>query len=78
MFFSQDENKLCSGIERRIAQMTAWPFENGDDLQVLNYPPGAEYQPNYDYFDPAPSATSKSVKLGGQRVATLVIYTRRT
>ena len=39
-----------------------------------NQPTGAEYQPHYDYFDPAHVSTPNILKRGGQRVGTLVIY----
>jgi len=74
MFFSRQENPLCSLIEARIAALLRWPLENGEGLQVLRYRPGAEYKPHYDYFDPAQSGTPAILKRGGQRVATMVIY----
>ena len=74
MFFSRQENPLCSLIETRIAALLRWPLENGEGLQVLRYRPGAEYKPHYDYFDPAQSGTPAILKRGGQRVATMVIY----
>jgi prolyl 4-hydroxylase len=51
-----------------------WPVENGEGLQILQYGPGAEYKPHYDYFDPAEPGTPTILKRGGQRVATLVMY----
>ena len=49
-------------------------LENGEGVQVLNYQPGAEYKPHYDYFDPAAPGTPTILKRGGQRVGTLVMY----
>jgi len=74
MFFGREENPLCARIEQRIAEMFNWPIENGEGLQVLHYRPGAEYQPHYDYFDPAQPGTVPVLKRGGQRVASLVMY----
>lgn len=74
MFFTRGENELVNRIEARLARLLDWPIENGEGLQVLQYLPGAEYKPHYDYFDPAESGTPSILKRGGQRVATLIIY----
>ena len=74
MFFQRGENDLVRRIEERIARLVNWPVENGEGLQILQYGPGAEYKPHYDYFDPAEPGTPTILKRGGQRVATLVMY----
>jgi prolyl 4-hydroxylase len=74
MFFTRGENEVCKRVEARLAALLKWPVENGEGLQILNYAPGAEYKPHYDYFDPAHSGTPKILKRGGQRVATIVMY----
>lgn len=74
MFFARGADPLCARIEARIARLLEWPVENGEGLQVLNYPPGAQYRPHYDYFDPAGPGTGVLLEQGGQRVATVVMY----
>ena len=74
MFFQRGENELVSRIERRIARLVNWPQENGEGLQILQYGPGAEYKPHYDYFDPAEPGTPTILRRGGQRVGTIVMY----
>lgn len=74
MFYTRTENELIARIERRLAQLTRWPMENGEGLQILHYRPGAEYKPHYDYFDPAEPGTPTILKRGGQRVATVIMY----
>jgi prolyl 4-hydroxylase len=74
MFFSREENEICARIERRIAKLLTWPLENGEGLQVLNYKPGAEYRPHYDYFATSGQSVTSLLKRGGQRVGTLVMY----
>lgn len=74
MFFRRAESELVARIESRIARLLNWPLENGEGVQVLNYQPGAEYKPHYDYFDPAAPGTATILKRGGQRVGTLVMY----
>jgi prolyl 4-hydroxylase len=74
MFYTRAENELIARIERRLAQLTRWPVENGEGLQILHYRPGAEYKPHYDYFDPKEPGTPTILKRGGQRVATIIMY----
>jgi prolyl 4-hydroxylase len=74
MFFARSESELIARVERRLAQLTCWPLENGEGLQILHYGVGAEYKPHYDYFDPAEPGTPSILKRGGQRVATVVMY----
>jgi prolyl 4-hydroxylase len=74
MFFQRAENDLVRRIEQRIARLVNWPEENGEGLQILQYGPGAEYKPHYDYFDPAEPGTPTILRRGGQRVATIVMY----
>ena len=74
MFFQRGENPLVQRIEARIARLLHWPEINGEGLQVLQYQPGAQYKPHYDYFDPLEPGTPHILERGGQRVATLIIY----
>ena len=74
MFFQRGESELVRRIEQRIARLVNWPEENGEGLQILQYGPGAEYKPHYDYFDPVEPGTPTILKRGGQRVGTLVMY----
>ena len=74
MFFRRGESALVTRIEARIARLLHWPVENGEGVQVLQYRPGAEYKPHYDYFDPREPGTANITRRGGQRVATLVMY----
>lgn len=76
MFFNRGENPLCERIERRLAELVNWPYENGEGLQVLRYKNGAQYVPHYDYFDPSQPGTPKILQRGGQRVGTIVMYLR--
>jgi prolyl 4-hydroxylase len=74
MFFQRGDSELLRRIEARIARLTGWPVENGEGIQVLQYGPGAEYRPHYDYFDPRDAGTPTLLQRGGQRVATLIMY----
>ena len=74
MFFQRGENDLVKTIEARIARLVNWPVVNGEGIQVLQYVPGTEYKPHYDYFDPNEPGTPTNLKRGGQRVGTVVMY----
>lgn len=76
MFFNRGENEMCERIERRLAELVRWPYENGEGLQVLRYRHGAQYVPHYDYFDPMQPGTPRILERGGQRVGTIVMYLR--
>lgn len=72
--FARGHDALCARIEARIARLLDWPLDHGEGLQVLNYGPGAEYRPHYDYFDPAEPGSGVHLARGGQRVASVVMY----
>ena len=74
MFFQRGENELVQRLEQRLARLVNWPEENGEGLQILQYGPGAEYKPHYDYFDPAEPGTPAILKRGGHRLASIVCY----
>ena len=74
MFFQRGESELVRRIDARIAKLVNWPEVNGEGIQVLQYVPGTEYKPHYDYFDPAEPGTPTILQRGGQRVGTVVMY----
>ena len=69
-YYQIQENPLIAKLEKRIAEITKIPVENGEGLQVLHYKIGEEYKAHFDYF---PQSKIDSKK-GGQRVATLLLY----
>jgi len=72
--FGYGENAIVARIEARVAALTGLPVANGEPLQLLHYPPGGEYVPHHDYFDPAFPGSTELLRQGGQRVATMVMY----
>ncbi|WP_454765012.1 2OG-Fe(II) oxygenase [Cupriavidus campinensis] len=76
--FQVGEQPLLETIEARIAAVTGIPATHGEGLQILNYKPGAEYQPHFDYFNPKNPGEARQMQVGGQRVATMVIYLNST
>lgn len=74
MCFTRGENELIARLDRRTAAIMNWPEVNGEGLQVLQYGPGGEYQPHYDYFRQEDKGSERHMRLGGQRVSTLIMY----
>ncbi|RZT41074.1 prolyl hydroxylase family protein [Cupriavidus agavae] len=72
--FQVGEHALIERIEARIAAVTGLPADHGEGLQILNYKPGGEYQPHFDFFNPQRPGEARQLRVGGQRIATLVIY----
>ncbi len=71
----EDRDKTVRNIEKRIADVTGLPVENGEALHILYYPKGAEYQPHYDWFNPtSPGGAACIDNRGGQRAASVIMY----
>ncbi|CAL4906277.1 unnamed protein product [Urochloa decumbens] len=69
MFFRREQDKVIRKIEKRIADYTSIPVENGEGLQVLHYGIGQKFDPHCDYYENSPVT-----KNGGPRQATLLMY----
>lgn len=74
MFFQLGETELICTIEQRIADMLQVPVGHGEGLQILHYQPGQQYEPHYDWFDPSQAGYQKLTKVGGERIATFIMY----
>lgn len=73
-FLDKIDDPVLHRVNGRIAEIMNQPVEHGEALHVLHYGVGAEYRPHHDYFDPANPGFAGTLKRGGQRVATLIIY----
>lgn len=72
--FQRGENALIRKIEARISELVGVPVDHGEPIQILHYTPGAEYKPHFDFFDPNFEGNDKVLAMGGQRIATIVMY----
>lgn len=70
MSFHIKENNFITKLEKRFEELTSFPIEHGEGLQVLNYVIGEEYKAHFDFYPPNKIQEDK----GGQRVATLLLY----
>ena len=71
MFFDRHEDEIIEDIERRIAEWTRIPWENGEGIQVLRYEIGQKYEPHLDAFS---DKFNTEESRGGQRMATVLMY----
>lgn len=74
MFFSLNELPLVGRIEQRLAGLLGVPVNHGEGLQILHYLPGQEYEPHFDWFDPEQPGYEAITAVGGQRIASVVMY----
>mmetsp|Transcript_26850 Transcript_26850/g.91660 ORF Transcript_26850/g.91660 Transcript_26850/m.91660 type:complete len:328 (-) Transcript_26850:309-1292(-) len=70
-FFRKGEDAVIADIERRIAEFSMVPVQNGEGIQMLEYEIGQKYEAHYDYFHDKFNAAPER---GGQRVATVLMY----
>src|SRR6185312_247604 len=74
MFFTIGELPLIARIEQRLAGLLGLPANHGEGLQILHHRPGQEYEPHFDWFDPALPGYDSITRAGGQRIASVVMY----
>ncbi|APD13343.1 hypothetical protein RO07_25210 [Pandoraea pulmonicola] len=58
-------------VDERIAKLLNWPINQMEDLQILRYEVGEQYEPHYDFLG---VNSREALSARGQRIATLVIY----
>jgi prolyl 4-hydroxylase len=71
------ETELVARIEARLATIAQWPAERSEGLQVLCYGAGEEYRAHFDWIDPNIPGLRKHLEIGGQRLATFILYLSR-
>lgn len=74
MFFTPNEKPLVGRIEQRLERLLGVPASHGEGLQILHYLPGQEYEPHFDWFDPEHPGFDAITAVGGQRIASVVMY----
>ena len=61
-------------INARLASLLCWPKQKTEELHILRYEPGGEYQPHYDFFSPEMLDKDAVVKIDANRVGTFILY----
>lgn len=70
--FTRGENDFITMLDARAARLLNWPINKAEPYQVMKYEVGQEYKAHFDYF--MTRALDSVAPVGGQRVATLIIY----
>lgn len=68
-FFGKRQDAIIRRIERRIAEWTFLPEENGEGIHVIHYEHGQKYETHPDYF-----VDKFNQENGGNRMATVLMY----
>jgi hypothetical protein len=73
--FLTSHTEVIRRISQRIARVTMLPVENPEAFYLLRYEVGQQYATHPDYFAVnTPEAADVVDRMGGQRVATLIMY----
>ena len=68
-------NIVMNTVERRMAEWSHFPLENGEFPLVLRYEKTQSFEQHYDYFIPEKFVMGEGpLEFGGQRIATQLIY----
>jgi len=68
-------NIVINAVERRMADWSQFPLENGELPLVLHYEHSQSFEQHYDYFIPEKFVMGEGpLAFGGQRIATQLVY----
>ena len=73
-YFLRGEWPMLDEIDARISMLTGRPVETTESMQILRYGIGEKYSPHFDYFNPNESAFIENSAVGGNRIATMLLY----
>jgi len=65
---------VAQKVFQKVIEMTGKPLENCENLQVVRYQPGTYYKSHHDSCCDDSEGCLTFSRLGGQRVATLLVY----
>ena len=66
--------KAFRKIREVIAQKTGLPIENQEPMSLIKYEVGGQFKPHHDAFHPNTDYYEGTMRQGGQRVKTCLIY----
>ena len=73
-WLSNASSPIVQKISTLSQQLSGFPEENQEDLQVVQYPEGGFFKPHYDCCEGGPEECSRMNALGGPRRITIIIY----
>ena len=68
------DNAHSIAIKARIAELIGIPVCNMEQVSVVRYKAGGEYQPHVDWFNPDDPSFMACTLFGGQRLCSVLIY----
>lgn len=73
--FNLMENELLHFlIQQKMSAASGIPMQQMEGTAILNYQPGEEISPHYDFVDPNMPNYEQEIRTNGQRVMTFLIY----
>lgn len=73
--FNLAENELLNFlIQQKISAACNIPMRQMEGTAILNYQPGEEISPHFDFVDPGMENYEEEVRTNGQRIITFLIY----
>jgi hypothetical protein len=69
-----DMDVVLQMLRARIAAASNLPLPVFEPAQVMQYRPGEEFRPHYDFLDPLEPGYSAELARRGQRIATFILY----
>jgi prolyl 4-hydroxylase len=73
-WLSNETNPVVSKIAELSRNLTNYPLDHQEDLQVVRYPTGGFFKPHYDCCDGGPEECQRMNNQGGPRKITILIY----
>jgi len=73
-FSIPDSDLILLFVRARIAAVTGLPTGGMEAASVMHYDVGQVFEHHYDYLDPGLPGYSEELALGGQRLATFLLY----
>ena len=73
-WLTTSKHALIGKISTFAAELTGYPENHQEDLQVLQYPEGGFFKPHYDCCDGGPDECKRMNAQGGPRRQTIIIY----
>lgn len=67
-------SQVVQKINTLTAQLTGYPEDHQEDLQVVRYPEGGFFKPHFDCCEGGPDECRRMNATGGPRRVTLIIY----
>jgi prolyl 4-hydroxylase len=73
-FWLLEGDVVTDSVDRMLAGLAGAAPAEGEPTSVLHYAPGEQFAPHFDYFDPDAPVHAAQLAVGGQRIATCLVF----